>query len=189
MFAFHAIKLIPNFVIDEENENVIDDLIKYFNNDKSSTLDLKKSIILHGNVGSGKTKIMEILRLCNFDDRSFGIKECRDMSERFLAENYNGIHVFGKGAVSVNKFRHMLFDDLGAENDINYFGNKVNVMSDIITDRYKHYVNSNLKTHLTTNLTKEQIESEYDARIISRLNQMSNFVVLGGSSNSKDRRK
>ena len=191
-FVFSAKKIIPGFVIDSDNEEVIEGLIKYFNGQKSvingKELDLKKAICLSGNVGSGKTQIMEILKMCKFSNRLFGIKECRDMSELFLNDHYKGIRIFGKGAVSVDKKRHMMFDDLGAENNINYYGNKVNVMADIITDRYKHFVNSDLKTHLTTNLTTQEIEDNYGVRLLSRMNEMMNFVVLGGSSSSKDRR-
>jgi len=187
-FAITANKVISDYEIDPENEAVIKDLILYFNNDPKSTLDLKKGICLGGNVGSGKTKLMEILQRCKFPEREFGIKEARDMSELFLNEHYKGINLYGKGAVGVYKKLNMMFDDLGAENDINYYGNKVNVMADIIIDRYKHYINSDLMTHLTTNLTKQEIESNYGVRVLSRLRKMMNIVVLGGSANSKDRR-
>ena len=142
-----------------------------------------------GNVGSGKTELFKIFKACNFPNRSFGIKECRDMSEIFLNNHYKGINQYGKGAVTPKKISHMLFDDLGAENDINYYGNKVNVMSDIIIDRYRHFVISDLKSHFTTNLQKEEIQEEYGERVMSRLKQMTNFVMLGGNKSSKDRRK
>ena len=187
-FSIIAFDAVDIFEMDKENKVVIENLIKYFIGDPSCGYDLKKGICLRGNVGSGKTLIMKILRKCNFPENAFFMKDCREMSELFLNENYKGINPFGKGSVTVERVKHICFDDLGAENDINYYGNKVNVMLDIVTDRHKHFIAHSQKTHFTTNLSKTEMEKKYGLRFLSRMHEMANFVTLGGSKDSKDRR-
>ena len=86
------------------------------------------------------------------------------------------------------RINNMMFDDLGAEKNMAYYGNTVNVMQEILLDRYEHFVRNGLQTHLTTNLDLSEIDSVYGTRVASRMHEMFNFVMLGGDKNAKDRR-
>jgi hypothetical protein len=76
------------------------------------------------------------------------------------------------------------FSDIGTEDIKNNFGNKTNVMADIIFNRYKNNVVGDL-THAETNLSANQIEEFYGQRIRSRFSEMFNWIVITG----EDRRK
>ena len=189
-FLDNAKDWTENFVIDKENEEVLEILLYYFNDIKSHALDPKKGICLYGNVGSGKTMMMKIMRNCNCN--IFGFKTCRQLSEVYAIEGFEGLRSYGKQAVrweySEQKFNHLLIDDLGAENDSRYYGHEINVMSEILLDRYEFFISDGLITNLTTNLSKEEISDRYSYRVYSRMQEMFNFLKLGGSSDAKDRR-
>ena len=73
-----------------------------------------------------------------------------------------------------------LFDDFGSESPVVHFGNKIDVMGEVIQDRYDHFIGTGMKTYLTSNLSEEEITDEYGARVSSRLREMCNFITLEG---------
>lgn len=75
-------------------------------------------------------------------------------------------------------------EDIGAEDVKNNFGNKTNVIGDILEARY---VNNLLGIwfHGTTNMTTAQFGEFYGGRVTSRLREKTNFIELRGP----DRRK
>lgn len=86
--------------------------------------------------------------------------------------------------------RPMVFDDLGFERSetLNY-GNRVNIMEQMIQHRYDMFVDCGVKTHFSTNLVNgNQIEEIYGPRSRSRLREMCNFIVFDTDSHI-DRRK
>ena len=76
------------------------------------------------------------------------------------------------------------FDDLGIENTLNHFGEKINVMEEILTARYdiKH-----IKTHFTSNINSAELKEKYGPRLASRMRQM--FNTINFQINIKDKRK
>ena len=78
------------------------------------------------------------------------------------------------------------FDDLGAEQQIKYFGNDCNVMAEILITRYQEFIVNNTITHITTNLSASEIEKMYGNRLRSRMRNMFNVISFEG--NSKDKR-
>lgn len=186
-------------MVDEENRDVIVTLLHYFTNNPEfreqhivRSPSLKKGILLAGNIGTGKTLLMQILRDCRFPDKFFGIKTCREVSYQYASEGIEGIAVYGSKAVRMEhgqiKPYHLLFDDLGAEQNMNHYGNKMNVMAELLLDRYEHFLKYGLITHLTTNLDLKDIERFYGNRVLSRMHQMFNFISLGGNKDASDRR-
>lgn len=189
------------FMIDSDNELVIDALCRYFADsdsfyDTKVTLnepDLDKGIWLQGNPGSGKTLIMEIFNeLLVQRLQGFGFVSCCDVAKDFSIGGYNAIlkwgnHSFrhGSSTLDYSKPVTVLFDDMGTEPMALYYGNSVNVMEDVIQDRYRHFVKRGMRTHLTTNLAGKEIRERYGERVSSRARQMFNQIALTG----KDRRK
>jgi hydrogenase maturation factor HypF (carbamoyltransferase family) len=92
----------------------------------------------------------------------------------------------GDASVFYQRSIGICFDDLGTEEMKKNYGNQVNVMAEVILNRYdnKHKYGWHC-THVTTNLTMAEIESEYGTRVRSRFTEMFNQIVLHGS----DRRK
>jgi DNA replication protein DnaC len=189
-----AQKGIP-FRIDGDNHAVIKALCQYFTGDPSfektdDGYSLKKGIMLCGPVGTGKTTIMKLFRANQ--RRSFQWITCRELADRFKKDGEELLHVWSN---PINVPAHIdtfwqnqlgaCFDDLGTEGTKKHYGDAVNVMADILLNRYDQAVIPFHYTHITTNLTSDEIEQYYGSRVRSRMREMFNMLVLGG----EDRRK
>jgi DNA replication protein DnaC len=189
-----------DFTIDKYNSELLVNLIKYQFYDPSCDFDLQKGLFLHGNIGVGKTISMMLFekRVNNtIFPRRYNVVSCREAQMAFNREGYEGIFRYGHGSFSknyhpqgekINKSKPLIycFDDLGTE-DIHakYFGQSTNVMSEIILDRYEMFQRHKMITHFTSNLTASDLVKIYGDRIVSRMKEMVNDVVLSGN----DRRK
>lgn len=184
----------PNYIIDENNREIFETLCMYFSGDPAFELQGKgfsfeKGIMLYGPIGCGKTSLMKMFAVNSF--RPFSVVSCRSVADTYASEGpqslykYSDLHpVFPDLNFGIAEIGRC-FDDLGTEDDKKNFGNQVNVMQDIL---YKIYDNNLLgQFHLTTNIIGDQIESQYGARIRSRMREM--FNVLSFGEESPDRRK
>lgn len=194
-------KTVKNFVIDEYNEEIIFDLACYFTNDKrfeeKNGWKLDKGILLFGNVGCGKTTLMRMFR--DNQVASYFVISCRKVASEFSDGGKDGgrqaiAKYFGEyqSATAGVKFGHeqsvgICFDDLGTEEIQKHFGNQANVMAETILNRYDLFYKMRNKTHITTNLTADQIEETYGTRVRSRMREMFNKIVF--DSKAPDRRK
>lgn len=182
------------FVIDEDNRFLIELLCMYFSRDvkfeQMGKYSLDKGLCLVGVPGVGKSWIM---KLFNKNPRQcFYIRDCKDISLQYqdagveVIEDYslpfkaalNDKDVFLQPQIGV------CFSDIGTEEIKNNYGNKTNVIGDILFNRYKNGIIGDL-THAETNLSVDQIEQFYGSRIRSRFSEMFNWIVMGG----KDRRR
>lgn len=184
------------FEIDSNNEKLIIELAKYFTNDESfnkGDYSLKKGIMLMGPVGTGKSWIMSFFQ--KNKKRCFTLKSCRDLADDYIVYKEETVSMYSS---PLQKPLHdpsiffqteigYCYDDLGTEMDIkNSFGNKKDVIADVLYAIYDKYVKKDFtKFHVTTNLNAEGLEQRYGSRIYSRLSEMFNVFVYDG----KDRRK
>jgi DNA replication protein DnaC len=106
------------------------------------------------------------------------MKSCRDISFEFIQDGYSVILKYSRQAFVQDKPKMYCFDDLGTENNLKYFGNECNVMTEILLSRYDHFVSRQMITHITTNLTSSEIESLYGTRVRSRMKEMFNLVYF-----------
>ena len=186
------------FELDANNHSVYKALCRYFTGHESfETKDegkelgwsLKKGILLCGPVGTGKTTLMGLFRANK--RRSFKVFSCSELADRFAEEGHEVIQVWSgtiKVPTSSDTFYQneigVCFDDLGEEGVKKNFGNQVNVMADILKKRYDYAIDHHY-THITTNLTGDEIEQFYGTRVRSRMREMFNLITLGGG----DRRR
>jgi DNA replication protein DnaC len=77
------------------------------------------------------------------------------------------------------------FDDLGAEQSLKYYGNECNVMGEILLSRYDLFISQKMITHITTNLSAQEIENMYGSRVRSRLREAFNLIAFSSSSIDK----
>lgn len=179
-----------NFEILESDHSVIFKLIAYFLKDEQACsqfeINLNKGILLSGPVGCGKTSLMNIMRYLTPIENKFIIKPCRDISFEFIQDGYSIIHKYSKGKLYETDSKIYCFDDLGLENNLKYYGNECNVMAEILLSRYDIYISKNIPTHITTNLSASEIETQYGNRVRSRMRQMFNLIAY--NKNTKDKR-
>jgi hypothetical protein len=180
----------PGFKVIADDYEIIYKLLVYFLNDKAGAekygISFRKGIILSGPVGCGKTSLMNILRCFQKPEERFVMKTCRDVSFEFIKDGYPVISKYSNlSFTKSDKPRVYCFDDLGTENNLKYFGNECNVMSEILLSRYDLYISRNMVTHLTTNLSSSEIEEIYGIRVRSRLRGQFNLIAFGEATKDK----
>ncbi|MEO5991778.1 MAG: hypothetical protein ABIP68_09095 [Ferruginibacter sp.] len=147
-----------------------------------------KGLFINGGVGVGKTAMMRVMqRYFKDTGRRFRLVtagELRDMSETMTIAEIKAIY-------GANLKCDLFIDDIGINVDVRRYGNTVNIISEIIYERYELYVASGFKLHLTSNAPPSlkdnpknipTIETIYGARIFDRIKEMCELVVYTGKS-------
>ena len=193
-FRRKASKFIgKEYVISESEKGIVFALVAWMLKDdlvaKEMNFDLNKGILLSGPIGCGKTTLFKILRSCNFPASKYGIVSTRHIVSEFMQSGYEILEKYSNGNLShdIRTPKAYCFDDLGTETTSKYFGNDCNVMAEILLTRYDLFVEKGIITHLTTNLSATEIESQYGNRLRSRMREM--FNLFGYEENSGDKRK
>jgi DNA replication protein DnaC len=151
-------------------------------------IDLSKGILLTGAIGVGKTSLMHIFRASLTRHWRYLIKPCAEISYEYIQNGPTIIFDYSRNSFNIkHNARTICFDDLGLEPQASFFGNKANIMREIILARYYYYQSDNMLTHFTTNLGATQIEERYGIEVRSRLREMCNFISF--SMDSVDKRK
>lgn len=186
-FTNAASKFVNQYHVDEENKEVIDLLRLYFtsselfeNDSNFPHFSLLKGLCMKGNFGSGKTLLFKIFQ--RMFKGEFSLLQCGQVAKDY---GVNGFEALDKYL----ERKHICFDELGVESRQKYYGQEENTMAIILSSRYELFRDHGVKTHITTNLTGDQIKEYYGERVYSRITEMCNVLVLGGNVNSKDRRK
>jgi DNA replication protein DnaC len=140
-----------------------------------------KGLMLAGNCGLGKTLIgMNIIPVilenyCEeddddfFSDKSIAVFSANEINETYRNEDKRKNLFYN---------RPIMIDDIGTEPEINIFGEKHMVFSEIVDHCEKH----GRLMILTTNLTSEQIQAQYDMRIRDRLRYLVRKIGFEGKS-------
>ena len=172
--------ITPDFYIPENQKEFYDGIAGLFTQ--------KKGVLLLGEYGCGKTLLMKICR------KIFGfanIISTRHIMREFQIEGEKIIDIYGRNSFVCGQLGNPIkdrpinycFDDLGLNDAIkNRYGNEINVMAEIISDRYEKFIDYKMKSYFTTNKTPEQIEKLYGDLVFDRLKQMSNLVIMPGKS-------
>lgn len=189
------------FQLDENNEEVFDLLCHYFVNSeafesKAAQLGidnphLEKGIMLAGNFGSGKTWLMKLfaknkkmpyfMRSAKRIAQEYLQSETKEIPQEYLKPFKNAVN---DASVFYQPLSGLCIDDLGSEDIKNNFGNKTNVIGDLIEQRYfKEFYGVFL--HGSTNLSGQELKTFYGERVVSRMKQVFNFIELPGN----DRRR
>jgi DNA replication protein DnaC len=198
---FEFLKDTPGFDIDQDNEEVIKLLCLYFTNNpqfEQKGYNLQKGLLLFGGVGVGKTQLLSMFR--NNQKHSYQVVSCQDVEgtyaragddqnedtgEKGLKKYYGVVSLSGPNQYGQTTLG-FLFDDLGQENiATKFYGTQRNVMHEVLTQRYKNGLFTS--THVTTNLSAEQIKELYGVRVADRMREMFNLISF--PENAKSRRK
>jgi hypothetical protein len=193
-FAEIASSLCDNWTVDQDNEPIYKLLFDYFLDIPNQAIDYRKGILLIGGVGPGKStifrqfqKFLTVLNHPNF----FRMTESRLITRDFLRDGIEGLEKWtfnyqqNQHGVTLPQPFALCIDDLGLEaQEISNYGQKVDVISEIMADRYQLFINRGIKTHAITNLA-DDLKKNYDERINDRFREMFNVVKLTGKSRRK----
>lgn len=184
------------FVIDDNNREVLRFLLYYFNDCPLAEevfpgrgYKLHKHIMLQGNVGTGKTLLMEIfseyLRYTGNPNFFYNLSVTQMINYYTLHNNldrytFNEEENKGFQCKPVN----ICLNDIGVQTTTFY-----GMDTKVLTDEFLHARNEiwsqfHLKAHVTTNLSIEQLEEKYKdgfGRLIDRFKTY-NVIPLGGNS-------
>lgn len=179
------------YEIDGNNCQILEFLFAYFSG--SDLLEEKyngrfsKGILLHGNIGVGKSFFFEVLdalhqkhKYGNFAVKNVSTLALMDETIRYLsnpglAQNDRTIYQrYSKSTIH--------FEDLGHERKINHFGNSIEIMDEYLLLRYNEFRKTGLRTYITTNLNLKEIEKRYSPQVYDRLFQMFNVLEMSGDS-------
>lgn len=112
---------------------------------------------------------------------------CRKVTFELIQAGYSIILKYSQNSFSDYVPKTYLFDDLGAENNLKYYGNDCNVMAEILLSLYDLFISQKMITHMTINLNSEEIDKMYGPRVRSRMREM--FNLFSFDNTTKDRRK
>lgn len=184
-----------DYVVDKNNKFAIENTLKWLHCDESMECnipdskehtqgDLTKGLYYGGFTGTGKTLITEIINvystICDITYR-YGND---NVKLTFLHERSDAIvdaYVTDGTLKKYKDTRLLCIQDLGSETtEALYMGTRVNVLRTILEARGDM---RNIITIVTSNLPmiSKQIVEKYGQRVQSRLNQMCNYIILGGN--------
>ena len=191
---------LGEFILDEENEALFNMLCYYFSNDplfiisanvfKIKNPSLSKGIMLAGNFGTGKTWLMKLFS--KNQRQVFHIRNAKTIANVFEKDGEEVSKEFENKIKNPsndsNSFFHqyagLCIDDIGTEDVKNHYGNKKNVIGDLIETRYSKG-NTGVFLHATSNLSGQQLKDFYGERVTSRVREIFNLIEVPGN----DRRK
>lgn len=169
---------IRYFVIDANNEPLIEQLYYYVTNNASFAGDLNKGIMLQGKYGSGKTIIMETYALLhNHVVRKFSL----NLPLYLFIKSVELQEQIVKQSASTFARRPLIIDEFGRESKtVQDYGNISHPISELLSLRS----DVGVVTHGTTNFTMSTFSSDdfYGGMIGDRLKAMFNFITLKGES-------
>ncbi|MCQ2608754.1 MAG: AAA family ATPase [Bacteroidales bacterium] len=144
----------------------------------------EKGILLIGSTGVGKTMLMQMFMdfvsvYPIYISHNNDLLNAR-MIKRTAQEIANYYKENGEIEEMLERFVILWIDDMGSEDVVNHFGNKRNVIEDLIFTRAER----GLYTFATTNISK--FSDIYGDRTVSRMNRMFFPVVM---ENKTDYRK
>lgn len=176
---YDVIKYIcPDFVVDDDNRQIIGDVFHWCIRDKKGALDPTKGLWIYGNIGTGKSTLMKAI--LHFITKFW----LRDSGEKINPQWINVPTFCGKYATDgfgVFSSIPMGLDELGTEiAPTNHVGNKLNVVAHLISTIYDN--KSDIPYIVTTNCTLSGAMELYGPRTIDRIGQLFNLVGIKGVS-------
>lgn len=161
-------------ILTDENRHIIGQVALWYSWDERFKGDVRKGLMIRGNVGTGKSLIVQAL--CEIIRAYEILVPCllhaTELSDLYTRDDIDGID-------RAKKRSYTIIDDVGVEAvETKSYGNIKEPFNDVFDYRYRN----NKRTIITTNLTPSEIENTYGTRIIDRFRECMNDLVLDGES-------
>ena len=185
------------FEIDEHNRKVLKFLLLYFNQCKEAeqifseeNYKIHKQIMLAGNVGVGKTMLMQIfsqyLRLMGNLNTFFNVSVTEIINyykvfshlDKYTFNELSGERKFNGNPVN------LCLNDLGLSTHLHFGVDTKTLVDDFLYSRYELYLNHHKMAHITTNLSVEELKKTFDYRLTDRFKSY-NIIDFAGESRRK----
>lgn len=172
---FFVTKFLDGKAVSTEYKNCLDIIFNV-----TKTLDSNRGIIaFNKDYGQGKSFFFDVVN--HRFRRTKGKNLYKKITAKEICALYTGAP---KGIDPVKvldelvKVKNLFIDDIGDEGEkkiFHHYSNSLNVLRYVILKRYELWVEKGWKLYGTTNLSIDQIASNYDGRVSDRLLQMCYF--------------
>lgn len=180
----------PGFGLNAHTRPVYKEIFNYMVGHDTDHVNKKKGLMFCGPVGSGKTiaiKVMQqwAIHVNGFKDRTICLISTDEYLKTYMEDPVAALELYG-----YNKKMELCLDELGWEAAMkNYYGNDTSVIiSNLILQRHRLFIETGIRTHFTTNLfiknDAEPIDMSvlYGPRICDRLKEMTSVINWEGGS-------
>ena len=181
-------EMFPEYKYNDELRNIWRDLIEYFTGNYKE-LNPNKGLLFVGPIGCGKTTIFQILKAAlKGKQEQFNAVGTWTLADEYqsVGMKFIGKYLFNEEILRVYNREtpiNLFIDDLGSEAIVSHsYGDKRNVVNDIILRRYELYKEYGVKTHGATNLTDDLLFPRYEPKVVDRMKEMFNIVYLSNGS-------
>jgi hypothetical protein len=170
-------------------------LISNPDNWEALSLDKNKGLLLIGNIGVGKTYTVK--KLSQSNKKGYGSYNQPTMfymqgdvaypiyeSDITSAGISSMTTTKGLAILSMFKQHDLYLDDIGSEKDlVSSYGEKFNPIQELLSIRY---LSPQYKNYMTSNLTLDELQNKYGERVISRIKEMCNVVLVLGNKDLRN---
>ena len=187
--AFHKVE--PRFDPKFTDKDILNSLFAWvwkLDEYNKLKLDYNKGFCFYGDLGLGKSMILQALRQYrnsivarheskkeDFRMKGIWLKAASELANIFSVDGQPALIQYTSDDIN------LIIDELGREpRPAKYFGTELNVIQFVLQLRYDHRRDS--VTHITTNLKPEDIAQYYGAYIADRCWEMFNFIEFQGAS-------
>ena len=189
---FFVKKFVDNNAIAKVYKNCLD---IFFNVTK--TVDSTKGTMLRGKYGQGKSFIFDVINHRNKRRKGknkFFITTAKELCDIYV-NSKDRLDPMSDLRAYIN-VRELLIDDVGEElkegRDRIVYGNRLNVIRYVLLHRYEKWTKTTSKdiiwrTHITTNLSTDQIAENYGGRVADRVKHMMHDINFQNLKNGSFR--
>lgn len=147
-------------------------------------ISLKKGFYIFGDLGCGKSTFMSLLaefKKMN-NDSTFRFMTVSEVCQAYKQSGSIDRFTFNEDGIQCKPATYC-FDELGREPKVvDNYGTKMDVISQVLQDRYVLWQSKGVITHLITNLDFEELGNRYGEFIKERIVEMCNVIEFKGES-------
>jgi hypothetical protein len=152
-------------------------LLAYASGNPASPWPLDRGLYIWGKVGTGKSMLIEALRLFTMHawrDNWWRAYDCNTIA---LVRNEEAF------AEYITWQKPAYYDDLGSEPlAVKLYGSELYPMLEVITARYNLWQRLGVPSHFTSNHGLKWVDEHYGTRIASRLQEMCTVIEITGAN-------